>query len=405
MRDFINEMKLNTYKKEIMDLLQRIVKIMPVYNELNFFVENIRNHYLFDFEKNSPSIVVIGSNIPEELVYVTGKMPYWILGGSRVSSMWADDIVPRDTDPISRSSLGYVQSGFAEKSLILIPLVSDSTRKLAYILKSRGLKVHTFHFPPVKNTDSLAEWNRQYEACKSAIAFHLKKPLTKRMIKKSKEQICQAKSQIRNFIESSENVISGICRMLILSSYYCTDNLSEWCYHLESLTARIQSEKINWSNRKGKILLLGSPIYFPNYKVPFLIEEVGLEICLQADYTALSIQSYGLQKQEQAGNATDTFYMNDTSSAYVKNNSLYEQIVGIVIEKEIDGIVYHVLKGQIEYDFELGRFEDLFEKMNIPIFRLETDYNYQDVEQLRIRLEAFSEVLNQRKYRKGTVAI
>lgn len=129
MRDFINEMKLNTYKKEIMDLLQRIVNIMPVYNELNFFVENIRNHYLFDFEKNSPSIVVIGSNIPEELVYVTGKMPYWILGGSRVSSMWADDIVPRDTEPISRSSLGYVQSGFAEKSLILIPLVSDYRKR------------------------------------------------------------------------------------------------------------------------------------------------------------------------------------------------------------------------------------------------------------------------------------
>ncbi len=32
------------------------------------------------------------------------------------------------------------------------------------------------------------------------------------------------------------------------------------------------------------------------------------------------------------------------------------------------------------------------------MFRLETDYNYQDIEQLRIRLEAFSEVLAQRKY-------
>ena len=57
-----------------------------------------------------------------------------------------------------------------------------------------------------------------------------------------------------------------------------------------------------------------------------------------------------------------------------------------------------MLKGQIEYDFELGRFEELFEKMEIPVFRLETDYNYQDIEQLRIRLEAFSEVLNQRTY-------
>jgi len=62
--------------------------------------------------------------------------------------------------------------------------------------------------------------------------------------------------------------------------------------------------------------------------------------------------------------------------------------------------VYHVLKGQIEYDFELERFEELFEKLGTPVFRLETDYNYQDIEQLRVRMEAFSEILNQRGYRK-----
>ena len=94
----------------------------------------------------------------------------------------------------------------------------------------------------------------------------------------------------------------------------------------------------------------------------------------------------------------ENVYRNDASPAYVKNDSLYRQIVKLVSENQIDGVVYHVLKGQIEYDFELGRFEKLFENMDIPVFRLETDYNYQDVEQLRIRLEAFSEVLNQRTY-------
>ena len=70
-------------------------------------------------------------------------------------------------------------------------------------------------------------------------------------------------------------------------------------------------------------------------------------------------------------------------------------------KKNIDGVVWHVLKGQIEYDFELERMEELFEKHDIPVFRLETDYNKQDIEQLRIRMEAFAEVLEQKKYRKG----
>ena len=131
MTDIENRVNLSSYKKEMKDVLKRLVKTMPAYKELRFFVECVINHYLKNFEENSSEIVVIGSNIPEELVLVSGKMPYWILGGSRVSSMWADDMVPRDTDSVSRSGLGYVLSGFAEQSLILIPLVSDSTRKLA----------------------------------------------------------------------------------------------------------------------------------------------------------------------------------------------------------------------------------------------------------------------------------
>jgi len=66
----------------------------------------------------------------------------------------------------------------------------------------------------------------------------------------------------------------------------------------------------------------------------------------------------------------------------------------------IEGVVYHVLKGQIEYDFELERFEALFAEHGIPVFRLETDYQYQDVEQLRIRMEAFGEMLTQNRFRE-----
>ncbi len=52
-----------------------------------------------------------------------------------------------------------------------------------------------------------------------------------------------------------------------------------------------------------------------------------------------------------------------------------------------------MLKGQVEVDFEMPYYEALFEKRSIPFIRLETDYQYQDVEQLRIRLEAFAEML------------
>lgn len=87
MPDFINEMKSSTYKKEIMDVLQRLAKEMPSYSELSFFVKNVRDHYLSDFEKNNHNIVVIGFSVPNELVCATGKKYCWVLGGSRISSI------------------------------------------------------------------------------------------------------------------------------------------------------------------------------------------------------------------------------------------------------------------------------------------------------------------------------
>ena len=85
------------------------------------------------------------------------------------------------------------------------------------------------------------------------------------------------------------------------------------------------------------------------------------------------------------------------SGARVSNEGLYAYFMHLVRQLHPDGIVCHILKGQIEYDFELPRIEKAAEELDIPVFRLETDYQYQDLEQLRIRMEAFGEMLTQRK--------
>ena len=88
--------------------------------------------------------------------------------------------------------------------------------------------------------------------------------------------------------------------------------------------------------------------------------------------------------------------MNDSSAAYVRNDTLYIKVSRYLKEHTVNGVVCHVLKGHIEYDFELERFERLFSQYDIPVIRLETDYSNQDVEQLRLRIEAFSEMLHQK---------
>lgn len=383
-----------SYGKEIVEAIAQIAERSPFQEELSYFLNAAHKHFVDDIKQPAPPLVVLGSSIPEELVCTGGRSPYWVLGGSRASSLWADGDVPRDTDPVSRSSLGYFKSGFGKDSLILVPLVSDSSRKLAYLLKTDGFKVHTFHFPPVKDRFSRTEWERQYESCRGAIAMHLKRPITKRQLRDSAKIVGRAKKELQKFLSASADVLPGSIRLFVTNSFYFADDLSLWAAQLESWSARLRHMFSSRMMEKRKVLLLGSPIYFHNYKVPLLIEDAGLEISGQADYSSLQLQS-GI-----AG-----FYWQDASPAYVRNDWFFRQIQELAGKREVDGVVYHVLKGQIEYDFELTRLEGFFESMSIPVFRLETDYNYQDVEQLRLRLEAFSEVLNQRRYGRWAAAI
>ena len=153
-------------------------------------------------------------------------------------------------------------------------------------------------------------------------------------------------------------------------------------------------------------MLAGSPVIFPNYKIPFLIRDTGLAVYDTVDCNSLKTSVIYNKKMLHGNrdklieNIALEWYRYDSSSAYTKNDALYEHISNTVKKGGIEGVVYHVLKGQIEYDFELERIENMLSQYGIPVFRLETDYQYQDVEQLRIRMEAFSEMLVQNRYRR-----
>jgi benzoyl-CoA reductase/2-hydroxyglutaryl-CoA dehydratase subunit BcrC/BadD/HgdB len=89
--------------------------------------------------------------------------------------------------------------------------------------------------------------------------------------------------------------------------------------------------------------------------------------------------------------------------SFAPNEDRLFRLLQMAEEFAIDGIIYHVLKGCVIYDFELIRVEKIMKDKNIPVLRIETDYSPEDIEQLRTRIEAFVEMLGTRKDRKSDV--
>ena len=400
---------------EMMTALDRIAGEHMHLPAFQFFAEVTRTWHERLFGKmERPLVIAAGTGIPDELLRAAGTAPFYILGGSREACMYSDDRMPRDADPVSRSILGYLYQIAGEDpsgQLILIPLYSDSMRKIASQLNLAGWKVVTVDMPPLQDSpETLEKWKGQILQAAAAVSDHLHSRITAASLRTAVRQAVKARSEMQVFLRTvtcEESVFSPMARILVQNSYYYADDLAEWTRALGELryevwqTACRRSE--GYRDTPG-ILLMGSPVYFPNDKLPSLFSDARLRMVWNIDPSTEVFET--IPHLAKAGNSVERiltavaeeWHRNDVSGAYIRNETLRRKILEILETEEVEGVVYHILKGQIEPDFELIWFEELFEQADIPVFRLETDYQYQDVEQLRIRMEAFSEMLMQRRF-------
>ena len=407
-----NKDKTSVYEWEYTDSFERIWSQRRHLPEIKYFLDT---EYAWAKNRCRPNVVILGTDIPEELVYACSAAPFWLTGGSLASTVWSDELVPRDTDPVSRSVLGYIHkthgADFSD-SLYIIPLVSDSMRKIAYQLKADERKLCLVDIPPDRSGSGVAaKWQRQMLDMVKAISEHTGTRISRSSVITAAKKVSKARYALNDFLNISRgrpDLISDAARLMICDSYYRTFNIDEWTYRLQILaakTAELAKRYAYVGQSRPKVMVMGSPIVFPNYKIPFLIDDAGLELIEAADSS--SLKRYLVHGRKDLRGGRDRIirgiaaraYECDASSAFVSNDALYRYMCWRVQRGDIEGVVYHVLKGQIEQDFELERYETLFSNYGIPVFRLETDYQYQDIEQLRIRLEAFSEMLKQNRYK------
>lgn len=420
-------MKNKNENNEYISQLNRIWHENRGLSSFQYFTDIMFEWYM-DFYKRVTyfPVVVLGTGIPLELILSLGAHPLYLTGGSHDTCAFSDHLVPRDTDPVSRSILGYLNSPDApdlSESLFLVPLTGDSMRKTAYLLKEDGKKVLPVDIPPVRGDScSLVKWERQMELLTTELEDHLGQGLGERELRRSTLLVSKARGFLYEFLKAAsenEDLIPGSARILVQNSFYCAKDLTEWTSSVKQLTMEILSRSAKRPSSHGsrpRVLLMGSPVFFPGYKIPFLLEEAGLCVFRNLDASTAHFQEpprigrhedpEGLWKNPLRASFSrsclhryaPSWYENDASSAFTANDRLRTLAAGAAESGEVDGVVFHVLKGQVEPDFELAYFEDYFAGLDIPTFRLETDYQYQDIEQLRIRMEAFREMLVQRKH-------
>lgn len=395
-----------TLSSELLNTFELLRGHCGVPGVLEYFFDLTEKYFSFSAQKKRNEVLIVGSSFPEELLWANHIFPHWVIGGGLSVGADIDSRVPRDADSVSRSVFGYLDSCLTDsdnKTPVIIPITGDNQRKIAYLLHNEGRNVITVDIPPELEPSKLYNsLSDQLSTIMSDLTFKWNIPGESKKLKRASQAVAEAKATVSAVISDSKLNMSGMLKMFLLNTYFYTEDLTEWSGNLKKLAEELKavSPQVKAIKKKPGVLIAGSPILFPNYKVPLLLENSGLSILGACDSISGKVLNYDTKPLNGSRNTllrklVKQTYDNDCSGAFVSNNALYDQASHLLDTLDVQGVIFHIIKGQIEYDFELERMEKLFAKHKLPVFRLETDYHDNDVEQLRIRLEAFAELLAQ----------
>ena len=358
--------------------------------------------------RNVPTVGTYCVMVPPELIYAQGAMPVKLCGGSYTAFAVGDDTAPRDACPLVKAVMGFedidAMPAYQNCALMAVPVTCDCKKKLAGWLSERR-PTAVLHVPANRDRDEdMERFVRELYAFSDHLSEITGVPLTSEKLSLAFHRLAEAQTQLSRFIalrRRHPTLIRGTFAMAVMNAASYTW-VPGWTRQLTRLNDELEglakSNTMAVKDNQPRLLLTGSPVIFPNFKLPLLIEEMGG--LLAADETCMGERglydppvivdsSLNGMMRALANRATRPC----TCPTFADNRRRLYRVRQMIGDYHIQGVVYHVLRGCLVYDYEYAVMEAEMERLGIPIIRVETDYNEEDVEQLRIRIEAFIELI------------
>ena len=397
--------------------LRRIVALGGLPESAQPFLEVLERVYVDLQDAPRPeTLKTVGTfclMVPPELIEAAGAMPVRLCSGSYTAYSIGDELVPRDACPLVKAVMGFEEMGifplYQNCALLIIPVTCDCKKKLAGMLEQRR-STAILHIPSSKDRDADTEqFLQELYRLIPVLERQTGQRITAESLAESINRRGYAQYEMSRFLAYRRSVpplLYGSQVMAIMNALSYMPAL-DWGRHLcrlnEELKERLEQRQFAGKENRPRILVTGSPIAFPNMKIPLLIEEMGGmlvadETCMgeRSLYDPLVVNDRSIDGMMRA--IASRYTRPCTCPTFVDNRQRIFRIQQMIKDHQAQGVIYHVLRGCLVYDYEYQILEEELEKVNVPVIRVESDYNEEDVEQLRIRIEAFIELIKLREY-------
>ncbi len=353
---------------------------------------------------------------PTELISAADAIPVRVNSGWYDTSKLGDRVVPVEVCPVIRSTIGAKMielSPFLEQSDALISVLTcDGMTKLSEILSDQK-QVWGMNVPRIKDSEhSLRFWSDEIRQMKTQIEKFTGNKIDRKSLKEAIETSHRATKAFRRLqdLRKGNSVIMGRDAMLV-NQAYSWDDKKRWTEKTEALCDELDKRVANkdWvvSPDTPRVMVTGTPMFWPdNWKLPTLVEEGNPPGIIVADEQCsgerilndpIGIDEWSMDDMLKA--ISDRYLMASTCPCFTSQDGNQDRInwlLNKVKEWKIQGVIYYVVRGCMLYAMEYTRVKKALDKINVPVYYLDTEYTREDVGQMKTRVEAFLEMLNAR---------
>ncbi|KSV58390.1 double-cubane-cluster-containing anaerobic reductase [Acetivibrio ethanolgignens] len=370
-------------------------------------IHGIRPSELIEAQKNGQKVFgTFCVYVPDEVVIAADGIVTGLCGGSQ---FWVPDgeaVLPKSTCPLIKASVGARLGRTCPFFRIADMYVGETTcdgKKKAWEILGQDVPLHIMDVPQMKREKDIVKWAEEIEEFAGVVEKLTGNTITPEKLNHAIKIINEKRKALARVFEARKSKllpISGKDALLMMQIAFFDDPVR--CAQMANKLADELEERITkgvsvFPEGTKRILLTGTPLAIPNWKLHHIIETSGAavvceEMCTGTRYFENLVDETQTTLKEQYI-ALSQRYMKTNCACFTPNTGRIDDILRMAKEYQVDGVIDVNLKFCCLYDTEGYTVEKALKEAGIPVLGIETDYTDTDEQQLRTRIEAFVEML------------
>lgn len=381
---------------------------MDYYNMVVADIHGIRPAELIEHQKKGGKVFgTFCVYVPDEIVFAADAIATGLCGGSQFWVPGGEKVLPTNTCPLIKASVGARIDRTCPFFRIADMYVGETTcdgKKKAWEILAEDVPVHVMNLPQMKRAKDVQAWAEEIETFKNIVEEFTGNKVTADKLAESIKLINNKRKALERLYDLRKNEtlpISG-CDALLISQIAFYDDPARFTQMTNKLCDELEERVADGVSvvpvGTKRIMLTGTPLAIPNWKLHNIVETSGAavvceEMCTGTRYFEKLVDESGTTLEEQY-QALANRYMNINCACFTPNSGRIDDILRLAKEYKVDGIIDVNLKFCNLYDTEGYFVERAMKEAGIPVLGIETDYTDSDAQQLRTRVSAFIEMLN-----------